>query len=177
MNESEILLLFQNRKQEKAFLLLYKVLPQFKAYVKSQGGSIEQSKDIFQDALLVFYKKIKEENFQFNGSLKTYLVNTAKYMWWKENKQHPKSEFVDVDFHQDDGADIEALFDKESKITAAEKVIESLGDKCKQILEAFYYKSHSMKDIAKNFGYSSEKSAKNQKYKCLERARKQLINA
>ena len=176
MNEQKILTLFQSNKQDKAFQLLYKLWPQFEGYVKNQGGSKEQAEDIFQEAILIFFKKLQEQNFQFEGSLKTYLFNTAKYMWWRENKGKKEVEAV-ADFLGDDSEEIELALEKEAKIQKAENAIESLGEKCKQILEAFYYQGLKMVEIAKKFGYGSPKTAKNQKYKCLERARKQLSNA
>ena len=176
MNELKILTLFQSNKKEKAFQALYKIMPQFMGYVKSQGGSKEQAEDIFQEAILVVYKKLADQNFEFEGSLKTYLFNSAKYMWWRENKSTREVEAV-ADFLGDESDALEEALEKEVKIQKAEKAIEGLGDKCKQILEAFYYKGLKMVEIAKKFGYGSPKTAKNQKYKCLERARKQLLNA
>lgn len=176
MNESKILTFFQADKKEKAFALLYKLWPQFLGFIKNQGGSKEQAEDIFQEAILIFYKKLQEEKFQFEGSLKTYLFNTAKYMWWRENKNKKEVEAV-AGFLGDASDEIEAALEKEAKIQKAEKVIESLGEKCKQILEAFFYQGLKMVEIAQKFGYGSPKTAKNQKYKCLERARKQLLNA
>lgn len=176
MNESKILTLFQTNKKDKAFQLLYKIWPQFLGYVKNQGGSKEQAEDIFQEAILIFYKKLADQSFQFEGSLKTYIFNTAKYMWWRENKGEKEVEVI-ADFLGDESNELEEALEKEAKIQQAEKAVESLGDKCKQILEAFYYQGLKMVDIAKKFGYSNPKTAKNQKYKCLERARKQLLNA
>ncbi len=181
MNETKILTLFQSNKSDKAFQLLYDFWPQFLGYVKNQGGSKEQAEDIYQEAIIIFYKKLREEDFQFEGSLKTYLFNTAKYMWWRENRLDENSKVSTVSEQSFDGAqddkELEAAIEKEMKIQKAEKVIESLGEKCKEILEAFYYQGLKMVEIAKKFGYASPKTAKNQKYKCLERARKQLLNA
>lgn len=50
--------------------------------------------------------------------------------------------------------------------------IETLGDPCKQLLECFYYKNMNWDEIASKLGYSNAASARNQKYKCLERIRK-----
>lgn len=176
MNESKILSLFQEGKKDKAFQLLYKLWPQFLGYVTKQGSSKEQAEDVFQDAIFVFYKRLSDQKFVFEGSLKTYLFNTAKYLWWKENKNKREVEVIS-DFLGEESEELEFALEKEAKIQKAEQAIESLGEKCQQILEAFYYKGMRMVEIAKQFGYGSEKSAKNQKYKCLERARKQLLNA
>ena len=54
-----------------------------------------------------------------------------------------------------------------------EKVIASLSKKCQDIFERLYYKNQSMQEIADGLGFSSENSAKTQKYKCMEQAIKQ----
>jgi len=51
------------------------------------------------------------------------------------------------------------------------KAIETLGGPCKQLLESFYYQKLSWGEIASLIGYSTPASARNQKYKCLERIR------
>lgn len=50
--------------------------------------------------------------------------------------------------------------------------ISKLGEPCKSILEAFYFKKQNMQEIAENFGYTNAENAKNQKYKCLMRLKK-----
>jgi len=55
--------------------------------------------------------------------------------------------------------------------------IENLGNPCKQLLELFYYRNESWDNIAELLGYASAGSARNQKYKCLERLRKQLSDS
>jgi hypothetical protein len=41
-------------------------------------------------------------------------------------------------------------------------------------LKSYYYKNQSWDEIASSLGYASAASARNQKYKCLERIRKTL---
>ncbi|WP_315821201.1 hypothetical protein [Paraflavitalea speifideaquila] len=49
-----------------------------------------------------------------------------------------------------------------------------LGERCRELLLLFYNGGLKLKDIAARMGYSSENTAKNQKYKCLEAARNKL---
>ncbi len=48
--------------------------------------------------------------------------------------------------------------------------MEKIQDRCKQLLRLFYFENERMAEIAKKMGFSSEKSAKTQKYKCMEKA-------
>ena len=59
---------------------------------------------------------------------------------------------------------------KEKKLLAIEKILNTISARCKQIFELFYFKKESMKSIAEKMGFSSVNSAKTQKYKCLENA-------
>jgi hypothetical protein len=49
--------------------------------------------------------------------------------------------------------------------------LERAGGKCMQILTEFYYHRLPMEKIMRKFGFSSERSATVQKYKCLEKIR------
>jgi hypothetical protein len=81
-----------------------------------------------------------------------------------------------VRFEFDDNINMADLdSNEEAKIACAEKALETIGEKCWHILKAFYYEGLSMAKIALQFGFSSEKSAKNQKYKCLERAKLKFV--
>jgi hypothetical protein len=53
-----------------------------------------------------------------------------------------------------------------------EKAMNSLGEPCKSLLQAFYINKQNMQEIAATFGYTNADNAKNQKYKCLIRLKK-----
>jgi hypothetical protein len=50
-----------------------------------------------------------------------------------------------------------------------------LGEKCKQILILFYFKKESYKKIATLLDFSDDKIAKNQKYRCLQKAKENYL--
>jgi predicted DNA-binding protein YlxM (UPF0122 family) len=54
-------------------------------------------------------------------------------------------------------------------------ILEKITDPCKGLLESFYFDQLSWDAIAEKYGYSNAASARNQKYKCLERIRKELV--
>ncbi len=178
MDDLKIIELFKTKRSDKAFVELYKIFPKFFVYIKKQGGNKTEAEDVFQDALIVIYKKSIDSNFTFNSSLKTYLFNTAKYLWWDLKKVEKKWDYLDssqqdyLEFKDE----LDEFIEKEEKIKKAEHVLETLGEKCKQILVSFYFDGLKMIEISKKFNYSSEKSAKTQKFKCLEKAKNQLLN-
>ena len=65
---------------------------------------------------------------------------------------------------------------EENNLSLVGKCFDQLGDPCHTLLDLFYYQKKSMEDITIELNYKNSDSAKNQKYKCLERLRK-LVDA
>ena len=168
MSDQEIISLISANKEDRALLKLYKLYPKIEHFLLTHGASKEEALDVYQDALYVLCKKVKEGNFVLTAQLSTYLYSVCKFMWKDELLKKNRNVRFEYEVH-DDSVDIDN--EEEDKISSAEKALESLGDKCWEILKAFYHEGMSMAKIAVNFGFSTEKSAKNQKYKCLEKAK------
>ena len=62
-------------QREELFIELYKsVFPSVARYVSKLGGSFEEAKDIFQDALMIYYEKALLSNTDIANSDKAYLA-------------------------------------------------------------------------------------------------------
>ncbi len=59
MNQSKIVEQIRNGKEERAFERLYKFYPKVEKYICINSGSKEEALDIFQEALIVLFKKIQ----------------------------------------------------------------------------------------------------------------------
>jgi DNA-directed RNA polymerase specialized sigma24 family protein len=81
---------------------------------------------------------------------------------------------IDNELIKADEASITELIEEDNQVKQAEKVLNELGERCRELLLLFYNGGIRLKDIARKMGYSSEATAKNQKYKCLEAARLKL---
>jgi len=68
--------------------------------------------------------------------------------------------------------DIEIHERRNAELGIMDRALNSLGEPCKSLLEAFYIEKQSMDRIALLFGYTNADNAKNQKYKCLMRLKK-----
>ena len=58
-----------------------------------------------------------------------------------------------------------------------EDAMNQLGEPCKTLLEDYYIRMQNMQDITDRFGYTNTDTAKNQKYKCLQRLKKLFFTA
>ena len=132
MNESKIIHLIQNGKAEKAFAKLYRYYPKVEKYVCINSGSKDEALDIFQDALIILYRKIIELNESANFSIDGFLINTCKLLWSNElrKKRVRTGDETGLDklLFEDE---IQQHIEKENKFKTIENVLQQLGEKCK----------------------------------------------
>lgn len=173
MDDNKIIELLKVGKQDKAFLTLYKNYPQVEKLILSKGGSKEDAKDVFQEALIIFYEKVRTTDFKLTAAIGTYLYSVSRFLWKDEFIKRKGQQKVDLffEFTSEEETELQKAIEREAKFKQIESVLTQLGDKCLRLLKLFYYEGLSMKIIASKVGLKSEKIAKNQKYKCLERAK------
>jgi RNA polymerase sigma factor (sigma-70 family) len=175
MSDYKIIQQARTGKREKAFVQLYRGFPAVKKLILSSGGTAEEAEDVFQEALIIFYKKAIHPEFRLTASISTYVYSVARFLWKDELKKkglkYGSEEVENLKFE----SELEEIAQKEKKFQVMEEALKSIGEKCLMILQLFYYKGFSMKEIARQVDLKSEKVAKNQKYKCLERARKRAL--
>jgi RNA polymerase sigma factor (sigma-70 family) len=173
MNEAKIIELIQSGKQEKAFKQLYKCYPVMEKHICINSGSKAEALDIFQDALIILYRKIAAGISENAFSCEGYLITTCKLLWSNELRKKKvrtgDARGLDKLLHEDE---IQAQIEKETQFKIIENTLLKLGAKCRTLLQQFYFHALSMEHIAKKFGFKTVDAAKVQKYRCLETARK-----
>jgi DNA-directed RNA polymerase specialized sigma24 family protein len=156
-------------QREKLITELYKsAFPAAAKYVSKMGGSFDDAKDIFQDALVIYYEKaVNSELSLYNGE-KAYLLGITKHLWLKKFRNGRNHLPLDNCAESLDVTDT-----AEDRPSAGKLMLylETAGKKCMELLSGFYYHKLSMKEIAGLLGYAGERSATVQKYKCIEKVR------
>lgn len=143
-------------------------------YIKQHGGQPEDAQDVLQEAIIIFYEKVMQEQFKLTASVTTYLMGICKNQWRQELEKQQRRKNLKVE----DSNLTEDPALSETQIPGLELVpfVEQLGSKCRDILVSFYYSGQSMALIAALNQYRTVRSATVQKFKCLERLRKSLAN-
>ncbi|MDQ6608829.1 MAG: RNA polymerase sigma factor [Bacteroidota bacterium] len=162
------------RNDKKAVETIYKEnFNLIQALVINNNGNAEDARDIFQEAMIVLYQKVKSGSFELNCQIKTFVYSVSRRLWLKRLMQQSKyslhentEDIVVVD------EEVENHERRNIEFNTMETAMGSLGEPCKSLLEAFYMQKKSMQEIAGNFGYTNAENAKTQKYKCLMRLRK-----
>jgi RNA polymerase sigma factor (sigma-70 family) len=157
----------RSAKRQELFISLYKsAFPVVAKYISRRGGNFDEAKDVFQDALVVYYEKVVSSPDLFTNDI-AYLVGTSKNLWLKRYRQTNQNISMDnID-----------LFDEETAHSSNHRLmrfLETSGNKCMELLKGFYYDQLSLGEIADEFGYSGVRSATVQKYKCLEKVRETI---
>lgn len=159
----------QNREQ--VFTGLYKkAFPAVARYVAKMGGTFDGAKDVFQDALVIYYEKQLSNGIAIQSSEKAYLLGIAKHLWLKT--YNANADKVPLDLSNADEQPEETI-----PGYATGKLmhyLETAGQKCMDMLKAFYYDKLPVTQITEQFGYSGVRSATVQKYKCLEKVRETI---
>lgn len=155
--------------REQLFMDLYKsCFPVVARSIAKFGGSFDEAKDVFQDALVIFYEKQSSGKLELRVSEKAYLFGIARNLWLHKYKE--KNKRTGLDEHTDVFEETEAGVSQQLLL----RYLEVAGKKCMELLKSFYYDNEKLETIADQFGFSGTRSATVQKYKCLEKVREKV---
>ncbi|MFI5188134.1 MAG: RNA polymerase sigma factor [Chitinophagales bacterium] len=174
-NNEKALLLGLAQSDRKAIETIYREnYNMVQSLILNNSGSADDAKDVFQEAMIVLYEKVRSGSFELNCLIKTYVYSVSRRLWLKRLQQ--MNHYAPVLENLQDTVPVEDEIEEIERINdefqAMEKAISSLGEPCKSLLEAYYLEKKSMHEIALSFGYTNAENAKNQKYKCLVRLKK-----
>jgi RNA polymerase sigma factor (sigma-70 family) len=175
--DSEVILGILNNSETALKRLYVAYFPMVLQLIINNNGNEDDAKDIYQEAIIVLYNKVKAGDFELSSKLKTYIYSICRRLWLKRLTQINRYGGDVRDFEdflpggEVDDTD-EQHNDKDIQFSKMESALQQLGEPCKTIMEDFYIKNRSMQDICEKFGYTNADNAKTQKYKCLQRLKK-----
>ncbi len=181
ISDSEIITLIRSANEKSNNTALKALYSQYydiiKGYIKQNNGTDDDAKDIFQESVVIFYKKIKSGDLQLNCKIKTYIYSVCKNKWLDKLrgvKNHTR--ILQREYGYIDNYELPAEhMENTERIKSIEKLLNSVSSDCKKVLRLFYYERLNMNEIAIKMGYKGEQSAKNKKLKCLKYIR-QFLN-
>ncbi|MCU0393630.1 MAG: sigma-70 family RNA polymerase sigma factor [Thermoflexibacter sp.] len=157
--------------------LYKKYYPVVQRLILQNSGDEEDAQDIYQEAVMVLYEKIKDKDFKLSSSLKTFIYSISRNKWLYKLRQEGTGgiSFDDVEnFVEDlDVVDDAQNFDNEhiDYDHLLHEALQKMDDTCRKLLEHFYYHKLSLDIIAQKLGYNNANTAKAKKNKCMNRAR------
>lgn len=164
---------------EKALKDLYRAnYPKAERYVVDNNGTIEEAKDIYQDAFITVWRNVQAGRFQpqHNGSLNGYLLQVVKHKWLDHLRTVKRKPVVPLTEGLNGMEAMPGFSETEqTMLKLVKKHLQQLGQQCRDVLERFYYHRQSLRTISEVFGWT-EATAKNNKYRCLQRLKDALKN-
>lgn len=145
-------------------------------YIYKNRGSIDDANDLFQDALLVVYRKIMNQDMHLQCFMSTYIFAIVKRLWFKELRRKRKLsygelrdlEIAETEEWSDD--DMEKL-----KLKLLHEHFNELDNEAKKIL-SLHFKNYSVPVITKAMGYESERRTMERKYRSKLRLERKVKN-
>lgn len=158
---------------ENLFTRLYlEAFPAVAAFVSKKGGTLESAKDVFQDALIIYYEQVVTVGIKIKISEKAYLMGIAKHLWYGQLREGFLMERNSLE-----GLDSQWKANLKEPELSEHKLmsfLETAGQQCMDMLKAFYYDKLTLSKISERFGFSGTRSATVQKFKCLEKVREEV---
>jgi len=140
-------------------------------FIKKNSGDDDDANDIFQEAIIIMYRKLKANELVLDCTFETYLYSVSRFLWLKqlEKRKLEKEKIKDNHEYNDDIYDdgLEKVVDLNERYRLFQNHFANLGKDCQKILQ-LYFDKVPLKNIAQIMGFKSEKYAKKRKFKCKE---------
>lgn len=173
-----ILAKISNGDDAGAIDLLYaKVFPLVKKYIVKRGGHKEDVADIFQDALVDFYRMLGAKKYDPKYKVEAYLYNLCAHKWLNKVKRDQKIQYKD---------DLEMIFRDYEEVHKHEytfvgkeeellnTLFSKIGTKCKELLTYTIFNDLMMEDIVIRMGFNSTAAAKMQHQRCKQKMMEEI---
>ena len=158
----------------EGFSFLYRhSYPGVERYVRQNHGTTDEAKDVFQDTLLILLTNVREPDFQLTASLKTYVFSISKHLWLKHLKQKTRLTPMETSELAEKADEPPSASASSSAFDVLRAVLASATARCLALLTALFFQKKSIDTLVDEAGYANRHTAQNQKYKCLEQARRQ----
>ena len=172
-NENHLTTAFKRNDQKVMQQVYQNMFPRFRNHVLNNSGDEAQAKDVFQEAFIACWRNIKEDKLTFNSNVEAYLFSIAKNKWidflrssrFKKTVNTESFSHLSLVAEESDKSE-----EKESQLEVIQKALNQLKDNCRALLQLFYLERKSMDEISKEMNLTPA-TARNQKYRCMEKLR------
>lgn len=151
--------------------------PIIEGYVIHNHGNRDQAKDVFQDAILVVYNRIRSGKLILTCKFGTYLYAICKNIWMQEQKKYllhaEKLRQYPMEVNDPGPADDPLL---QTHLTQLfNKHFDELSTDCQKIL-SMYFNNFTVDDIRSAMNYKDLHHAADRKYRCKKSLIKRIVN-
>ncbi len=142
-----------------------------KQLILNNAGSENDAEDIFQEALIIIFKKLKEEtDFQLTSAFTTYIYSISRLLWLKHLKNIKKIEIDPLNRDHEERIEFEEpspVQDKDLRMSIYQRTLLQIPEDCQKILR-LTAQDISSREIARQLGFRSENYVRKRRHYCKE---------
>jgi RNA polymerase sigma factor (sigma-70 family) len=140
--------------------------PSVKNFILSNGGNEANAADLFQEALVILYVKIRKDEFNASTTIADYLSSVARNLWLKQ--MGGQSHQVNTEFNSNDSFPLEDLLIHESQ-SELRQALNRMDTGDKDLLIDFYYGRLSIEKLTQKFHFENHKATKIKVYENIQK--------
>ena len=142
-----------------------------KQLVVHNAGSDSDAEDIFQEALIIIFKKLRDDNdFQLTANFTTYIYSIARLIWLKHLKQIKKIEIDPLNRDMEERIEFEEplpVEDMDLRMAIYQRTLSQIPEDCQKILR-LTAEDVTSREIARRLGFRSEGYVRKRRHFCKE---------
>ncbi|MCW5900278.1 MAG: sigma-70 family RNA polymerase sigma factor [Flavobacteriales bacterium] len=144
--------------------------PAVRRMVLGNSGTVSDAQDMFQEAMAVLWLSVKEGRLVPDADPGGFLFRVARNKWLDvvRSAAHRHMKVVHDERVLDQRA--EPSDDLEERLSRLRDVYEQLDDRCRSVLDRYYFERKDMATIAAELGVG-EDSVRTMKYRCMMKLR------
>ncbi len=142
-----------------------------KQLILNNTGSESDAEDIFQETLIIIFKKLKEEqDFELTSAFSTYLYSIARLLWLKQLRNVKKIEIDPLNRDHEERIEFEPpspVEDKDLRMAIYQRTLLRIPDDCQKILR-LTAQDITSREIARQLGFRSEGYVRKRRHFCKD---------
>ncbi|KKL46832.1 hypothetical protein LCGC14_2341620 [marine sediment metagenome] len=145
--------------------------PSVHHFIITNSGSSDDAKDIFQESIIVIYRKVKEQqHFLLNSSFKTFIYSIARNLWLKHLRaiKQQGQKIQDQQTYLELKEEPFKVGNDDLKMSLYQKYFKLLPEDCQNILK-LTARDIPQKEIAQALNFKSEGYVKKRKHNCKDK--------
>lgn len=171
-SDRDIINSIRDGKNQQVLNVLYKrTLPQIKSLIRKMNGTPDDALDIFQEAVIVFYREVKLNKMREDSSIDAFIYSVSRNLYL--NKLRTLKRQVSYEFSEEidqaESPSVEKHLQMKDSENEIMNLLGKLGETCKELLKAIIFDDLDYQEVAIKLGLASGDVVKTQKSRCKKK--------
>lgn len=164
--------------REHLEIVYRRMMPALLQLIKPYGGTSDDAKDLFQDAVVLIFKKSQLPGFQLTSAFSTFFYGICRNLWGNRIQKKSSGHVTlseDTKYIAVADSDWHELEEQTERTRIFYRAFRKLGNDCQRLLQLFFQQK-TMEEIMLEMQLGSYDYARRRKYLCKEKLTELMIN-